>query len=194
MLTAGVIVSALFEKDAGQNYKKPSHNVMDTLRRERPSILHSLPRVKFGPFASFSETRTAKPTSTGSPQNNRLNEQKQSLCTCILHFDTISLPSSAKQQRELAIFYVFSRTWVHDSKFFFLFPYLNAVQSNLYPGQFASIFHVKQIGIIAKELPKLTLWNDVFVDVHFSQNRALGARLFNTSAFGTWTGLVAIWR
>ena len=48
----------------------------------------------------------------------------------------------------------FSRTRAHDSKFFFRFLCFNTVRSNLGPGQLASICHVKQIGIIAKELQK----------------------------------------
>ena len=79
----------------------------------------------------------------------------------------ISLPSSAKQQREMTKFEVFSRTWAHNGKFFFRFLYFNTVHSNLGPGQLASIFHVKQIGIIAKELQKreVIFWNDVLVAV-----------------------------
>lgn len=46
----------------------------------------------------------------------------------------ISLPSSAKQ-REIKKFYVFSRKWVHDDNFFFLFSYFDVVDSNLVPGQ-----------------------------------------------------------
>ena len=38
--------------------------------------------------------------------------------------------------------------------FFFFFFRFNTVHSNLDSGQLASIFHVKQIGIIAKELQK----------------------------------------
>ena len=43
---------------------------------------------------------------------------------------------------------------MHDGKFFFRFRCFNTVHSNLGPGQLAGIFHVKQIGIIAKELQK----------------------------------------
>ena len=79
----------------------------------------------------------------------------------------ISLPSSAKQPREMIKFRVYSRTWVYGDKFFFRFLCFNIVHSNLGPGQLASIFHVKQIGIIAKELHKreVVFWNDVFVAV-----------------------------
>ena len=51
--------------------------------------------------------------------------------------------------------------------FFFHFLYFNTAHSNLGPGQLASILHVKQIGIIAKELRKrkFVFWNDVFVAV-----------------------------
>ena len=39
----------------------------------------------------------------------------------------ISLPSSAKQQREMTKFKVLWRTWAHDGEFFILLPYLNAI-------------------------------------------------------------------
>ena len=52
---------------------------------------------------------------------------------------------------------------MHDGKFFFLFLCFNTVHSNLDPGWLASIFHVKQIGIIAKKLGKqeVIFLNDV---------------------------------
>ena len=79
----------------------------------------------------------------------------------------ISLPSSAQQQREMTKFYVFSRTWAHDGKVFFLFPCFNAVHSNLVPGQFVSILQVKQISIISKASQKreVIFLNHVFVAV-----------------------------
>ena len=43
---------------------------------------------------------------------------------------------------------------MREGKFFFRFLCFNTVHSNLGPGQLANIFHVKQIGIIAKELQK----------------------------------------
>ena len=84
-----------------------------------------------------------------------------------LTFWYISLPSLAKQQREMTKFYVFSGTWAHDGKVLFLFSYFTAVHSNLVPGQFASILQVKQISIIAKEIRKreVIFWNDIFVTV-----------------------------
>ena len=77
------------------------------------------------------------------------------------------MPSSAKQLRKMAKFEVFLRMWTDDGKVFIIFPYFNAVYSNLVPGQFASIFQVKQISIIAKEIQKweVIFWNDVFVVV-----------------------------
>ena len=56
---------------------------------------------------------------------------------------------------------------MHDGKFFFRFLCFNTVHSNLGPGQLAIIFHVKQIGIIAKELQKreVVFYNDVLVAV-----------------------------
>ena len=50
-------------------------------------------------------------TARATPQNNRFNEQKQSLhvrFTFIIWY--ISLPSSAKQQREMTKFKVLCRT------------------------------------------------------------------------------------
>ena len=54
-------------------------------------------------------------------------------------------------------------TMRNDGKFLFLFLYFDAVHSNLGPWQFASIFHIKRIRIIAKELQKreVIFWNDV---------------------------------
>ena len=67
----------------------------------------------------------------------------------------------------MAKFYVFLRTWAHDGKVFVAFCYSNAIYSNLIPSQFASIFQVKQLSIIAKEIQKreVIFWNDVFVAV-----------------------------
>ena len=72
----------------------------------------------------------------------------------------ISLPSSAKQQREM-------KNLARDGKFLFRFLCFNTVHSNLDPGQLASSFHVKQIGIIAKDLEKqeVIFWNDVLIAV-----------------------------
>ena len=62
----------------------------------------------------------------------------------------ISLPSSSKQQRQMAKFKVLWRTWAHDGEFVILFPYLNAIPINLVPGYYAHIVQVERIGIIAK--------------------------------------------
>ena len=67
----------------------------------------------------------------------------------------VSLPSSAKQQRELTK----SERMTAKSSFYFLVP-----------GQFSSIFHVKPIGMTAKELQKrkfkeVVFLNDVLVAV-----------------------------
>ena len=50
---------------------------------------------------------------------------------------------------------------------FSVFPDFDVVHTNLVPGEFASIFQVKQIGIIAKELQKreVAFLNDVLVVV-----------------------------
>ena len=92
---------------------------------------------------------TTTATATRTPQNNRFNEQKQSLHVRFM-FLYISLPSSAKQQREMTKFKVFWRTWAHDGEFSIFLPYLNAVPINLVPGYFAHIVQVERIGIIAK--------------------------------------------
>ena len=52
----------------------------------------------------------------------------------VFTFWYISFPSSTKQQREMTKFHVFQRTWTHDGKFVFLFPYFDAVHCNLVPG------------------------------------------------------------
>ena len=63
-------------------------------------------------------------TSTRTPQNNRFikknNEQTQSLCTCVICTLYMSLPISAKQQREMTNFKVFlenasTRRWIFHS-------------------------------------------------------------------------------
>ena len=52
------------------------------------------------------------------------------------------------------------------SSFFFL-TLVNVFHSNLFPGEYTSIFQVKQIGMIAKELQKreVIFVNDVLVAV-----------------------------
>ena len=70
---------------------------------------------------------------------------------CPAHAFYIVLNFFAKQQREMTKFYVFSRTWERDRKIFSLFPFFDAVHGDLVPKQFAGIFQVKKISIIAKE-------------------------------------------
>lgn len=55
----------------------------------------------------------------------------------------------------------------YDGKVFFVFPFFDAVYSNLVPGELTSIYQVKQIGMIVKELQRLEIIfsNYVFVDV-----------------------------
>ena len=43
---------------------------------------------------------TATATATGTPQNNRLNEQKQWSCTCLLRFGTFLCHHQQKQQQQ----------------------------------------------------------------------------------------------
>ena len=58
-------------------------------------------------------------------------------------------------------FWVFPRTWAHDGKVFFLFPYFDVVHANLVPKEFASIFQVERVVIFAKELQK---GEDIFLN------------------------------
>ena len=62
----------------------------------------------------------------------------------------ISLPSSAKQQREMAKFKVLWRTWTHDGEVFIFFLNLNATPTNLVPGEFAVFVEVERLEITAK--------------------------------------------
>ena len=48
-----------------------SSEIKDEERPKRPPII-----------------KTTTATATATPQNNRFNDQKQSLCTCVLHFGT----------------------------------------------------------------------------------------------------------
>ena len=53
------------------------------------------------------------------------------------------------------------------AKSFFFFPYFDVLHTYLLPGEFANIFQVKQIGVIAKELQKreVVFLNDILVAV-----------------------------
>ena len=62
----------------------------------------------------------------------------------------LSLPSPAKQQREMTKFNDFRRMEAHDGGLFILFPYLNAVSVNLVPAYFAQNVQVERVGIMAK--------------------------------------------
>ena len=98
------------------------------------------------------------------------NEQQQSLCSYILHFTFlyISLPSSANKtwNDQILDFLENVSAW----RQIFLSPYFDVIRSNLIPsGEFANIFQVKQIGMIAKELQKNILkWRFVDVAVVFA--------------------------
>ena len=74
----------------------------------------------------------------------------------------ISLLSSVKQQREMIKFKVLWRTRAHDSEFFFLLPYLNAVPINLAPGYFVHLYCTVERSSRKSEI---TLSSDVFVAV-----------------------------
>ena len=63
----------------------------------------------------------------------------------------ISLPSSAKQQREMTKFKILWRTWAHDGEFFILLSYLNAVPINLVPEYFAYIVQVERNRIMPEQ-------------------------------------------
>ena len=86
-----------------------------------------------------------------TPQNNRFNEQKQSLCTRVLHFaGYTSLPSSTKQQREMTTYKFLWRTRTDDGEFFIFFLNLYATPTNLVPGYFAIFVKGERVGIIVK--------------------------------------------
>ena len=62
----------------------------------------------------------------------------------------ISLPSSAKQQREMTKFKVLCRTWTHDSEFSFFYLNCNAVLTESAPGLFGYIRQIERVETIAK--------------------------------------------
>ena len=62
----------------------------------------------------------------------------------------ISLPSSAKQQREMTKFKVLGRTWTHDSEFSFFYMNGNAVLTESAPGLFGYIRQIERVETIAK--------------------------------------------
>ena len=64
----------------------------------------------------------------------------------------ISLPSSAKQQREMTKFKVLCRTWTHDCEFSFFYLSCNAVLTESAPGLFGFIRQIERVETIAKKL------------------------------------------
>jgi len=79
----------------------------------------------------------------------------------------ISLPSSAKQQREMTKFKVLWRTWTHDSEFSFLYLNCNAVLTESAPGLFGYIRQIERVETTAKkfEIFGSHFGSDVFVGV-----------------------------
>ena len=74
----------------------------------------------------------------------------------------ISLPSPAKQQREMTKFKVFWRTWAHDGEFFIFLPYLNAVSINSVPAylgrQCTSWTHWNNRGVVEVSQSYILEW------------------------------------
>jgi len=63
----------------------------------------------------------------------------------------ISLPSSAKQQREMTKFKVFCRTLTHDSEYSFFYLNCNAVLTESAPGLFGYNRQIERAETIAKK-------------------------------------------
>ena len=62
----------------------------------------------------------------------------------------ISLPSSAKQQREMTKFKVLCRKWTHDSEFSFFYLNCNAVLTESAPGLFGYNRQIERVETITK--------------------------------------------
>ena len=87
-------------------------------------------------------------TATTTPQNNRFNERKQSLCTCVLHFGTfLCRPLQSNNVEGPHLRFCGER---EHSKFFIFFLNLYATPTNLVPGQFAIFVKVERVEIIVK--------------------------------------------
>ena len=78
-----------------------------------------------------------------------------------------SVPSSAKQQREITTFAVLMTTWAHSRKSLILCIYFNSAQTNPVVGLFVNIVKCDQDGIIAKQsqLRQCLFSSDVFLAV-----------------------------
>jgi len=63
----------------------------------------------------------------------------------------ISLPSSAKQQREMTKFKVLRRTFTHDSEFSFFYLNCNAVLTKSALGLFGYIRQIERVETIANK-------------------------------------------
>ena len=61
-----------------------------------------------------------------------------------------SLPSSAKQQREITIFTVLMNTWAYKRSSLVLCIYFDSAQTNSVAGFFVNVVNCEQDGIIAK--------------------------------------------
>ena len=85
----------------------------------------------------------------------------------LVHFYAVRRPLQNNNFKSPSFMFSWEREHMTAKCWFVAFPCFNAVYSNLVPGQFASIFQVKQISIIAKEIQKreVIFWNDVFVAV-----------------------------
>ena len=127
-------------------------------------LRHSLVEVSSKPLGSLRTTTTT--TTTRTPQNNGINEPKQYSARAFysfVHFFTVICKTTTWNDQILGFLENVS-AW---RQVFLRFLCFNTVHNNLGPGLLASSFHVKQIGIIAKELQKreVIFWNDVLVAV-----------------------------
>ena len=68
----------------------------------------------------------------------------------LFSFLSISLPSSAKQQREITKFEVLWRTSALGDKFSFFSPKLSATSNGFIPEGLPHLCHIKKLGIFVK--------------------------------------------
>ena len=68
----------------------------------------------------------------------------------LFSFLSISLPSSAKQQREITKFEVLWRTSALEDKFSFFSPKLSAASNGFIPEGLPYLCHIKKLGIVVK--------------------------------------------
>ena len=111
----------------------------------------SLPSpLSLGSLGSFSNDN-------GDGNENVTNLHIQWAKTIVLHaphvrfsFLSISLPSSAKQQREITKFEVLWRTSALGDKFSFFSPKLSAANTGFIPEGLPHLCHITKLGTVAK--------------------------------------------